>query len=279
MKSMNVWRRVGMLALGLCGPGLCGPGIFTPGIAHARGPVGQTGAGMNALSTTVFGTQFVPGHQPLNALSTTPYGTQITPTNSGPVRPGAMAPRVATSNSIQGTMLLFGNTPYGGAAAAPSTAPGFVAPQFNGSGSAAGFRETSFPAIWAGPLVIPESLGNPQPGSGLAPWPKFEYRSLSAYGDLEVGKQSSPPVNSSSTMANPVLQNRMNPATTNIGIPGKSLNEPYDYHALSAYGDLSREQESSPPAKSPAGKSPAEKLSPGNTATAPNSSTPKSPEQ
>jgi len=101
--------------------------------------------------------------------------------------------------------------------------------------------------------MLPESLGNPQQirvmpptgkkdAFGLAPWPKFDYRSISAYGDLDRGHPNSPATNSRSDNAvAPARPIGVNPATTNIGVPsGGDPAAPFDYHALSAYGDLPR---------------------------------------
>ena len=91
---------------------------------------------------------------------------------------------------------------------------------------------------------------------GLAPWPKFNYHSISAYGDSKGGQQNSPAANSRSDNAvAPAKPLRVNPATTNIGVPGGGgLAAPFDYHSLSAYGDLQRNQpQSTAPENPPAG--------------------------
>jgi hypothetical protein len=231
---------------------------FAAGPVLARGPVGGPG---------------------LNALSTTPYGTQITPTNQGPVggRPSGFygsllsqpVPRGSTNtnavmNSVNGMNIR--NVPYTGPSAGALTSPNFTAPQFNGSGMAAGMRVTSFSMTTPGPIMLPQSLGNPQQPGGakqpyganvLAPWAPFNYRSLSAYGSAQRGQQNSTEGNSRSENAPaPENSNRIDPATTNIGIPGAgNPGAPFDYHALSAYGYTERGQSpNAAPAIPPAAK-------------------------
>jgi hypothetical protein len=115
--------------------------------------------------------------------------------------------------------------------------------------------------------MLPESLGNPQQNgvmppagkngaSGLAPWPKFDYQSISAYRGVARGQQNSPAANSGAGNAvGPAKPAGVNPATTNIGVPGGGgPAAPFDYRSLSAYGDLDRNQpQSTAPGKSSAG--------------------------
>jgi hypothetical protein len=91
---------------------------------------------------------------------------------------------------------------------------------------------------------------------GLAPWPKFNYHSISAYGDVQRGQQNFPAENSRPGNAVvPAKPLRVNPAKTNIGVPGAGdPAAPFDYHALSAYGDLQRNQpQGTAPENAPAG--------------------------
>jgi hypothetical protein len=115
--------------------------------------------------------------------------------------------------------------------------------------------------------MLPESLGNPQEirvmpptgkkdAFGLAPWPKFDYHSISAYRGVDRGQQNAPAASSGSGIAvGPAKQSRVNPATTNVGVPGGGdPAAPFDYRSLSAYGDLERNQpQSIPPGNRPAG--------------------------
>jgi hypothetical protein len=274
--------------------------LFTlaPGRLLARGPAGISG--LNAPLTASIN----PTRPGLTALSTTPFGTQITPTNQGPVGgrpPGVfgslLSQPVVRPNTVTNTFngLNIRNVPYTGPSAGPSTSSGFIAPQWNGSGSAAGLRPTSFFTGAPGPFLSPESLGNPQQirvmpptgkrdAFGLAPWPKFNYHSISAYGDLEHGQQNSPAANPGSGKAvGPAKPLGVNPATTNIGVPGGgSPAAPFDYHSLSAYGERDQPQ-STAPENAPAGTavgSPTNVPRPGNR-PGPNSNsqqTPRPPE-
>jgi hypothetical protein len=288
MKSFKCLVWVGALA----GLGTLAQVTLTPSRLLARGPVGLAGgvaAGLN------------PTHSGLTALSTTPFGTQITPTNQGPVGgrpPGVfgsllsqpVVSRSAFTNSFNG--LNIRNVPYTGPSGALSTSPGFIGPQWNGSGSAAGLRPTSFYTGAPGPFMVPESLGNPgqirlMPPTGkkdvygLAPWPKFNYRSISAYGDLQSGQQNAPAENSRSGNAvGPAKPSGVNPAKTNIGVPGAGdAAAPFDYHSLSAYGDLQRDQpRSSAPENAPAGPATGSPNSPGaGNRPASNSNGPQTP--
>jgi hypothetical protein len=112
--------------------------------------------------------------------------------------------------------------------------------------------------------MLPESLGNPQQirimpptgkrdAYGLAPWPKFNYHSISAYGDSAGGQQNPPAANSgSSTAVAPAKPIGVNPATTNIGVPGGGdPAAPFNYHSLSAYGDLPRNESQSTAPENP----------------------------
>src|SRR5580704_5572907 len=142
---------------------------LAPGRLLARGPAGIAGPNSPSTMTRVYGSP-----TGLNALSTTPFGTQITPTNQGPV--GGRPPGVYGSllsqpvpnsgiftNSVNGMSIR--NVPYTGPSASLLTSPGFTASQFNGSGSAAGLRPTSFYYGTPGPIMLPQSLGNPEQNS------------------------------------------------------------------------------------------------------------------
>jgi len=247
MKSLKclVWLSA------LTGLGTMAQITLTTGRLLARGPVGISG--QNAPRSG------------LTALSTTPFGTQITPTNQGPVGglPSGMYGSIlsqpivrpsSVTNSFNGMNIR--SVPYTGPTGSLFlTNPEFTAPQWNGSGSAAGQRPTFFFTGPPGPFMLPESLGNPEQirvmpptgkkdAFGLAPWPKFNYHSISAYGDVERGPENSPAANSrSGNPVGPAKPLRANPATTNIGVPGGTdPAAPFDYHALSAYGDVQRNQ-------------------------------------
>jgi hypothetical protein len=196
------------------------------------------------------------GRPALNALSTTVYGTQITPTNAGPIagrRAFAINPGFATApvpgnvgtNSINSTMSLMRNAPYGGSAAGivPSTVG---VPQYNGTGNATGLLRTpSFSSGFPGPLMIPDSLGNPtlqnapngatpNGAAGNQAANLFDVRSLSAYGDLQGdSQQSSPPASSPAG----------NRASRGNIPPMWPAGAGFDVHSLSAYGDLERAEQ------------------------------------
>ncbi len=227
MKSFKCLVRVGALT----GLGILPLTTLATGKVLARGPAGISGLNPAAVGLN-------PMRPGLTALSTTPFGTQITPTNQGPVggRPpgqfgSLLSQPVVRPSNVTNTFngLNIRNVPYTGPSAVPWTSPG---PQWNGSGSAAGLPPTSFFSGVPGPYLLPESLGNPQqirvmPPTGkkdvygLAPWPKFNYRTISAYGDLDRGQQNSPAANSRSDNAvAPAKPIGVNPATTNIGVPG-----------------------------------------------------------
>ena len=209
--------------------------------AQARGPVGRPG---------------------LNALSTTVYGTQITPTNAGPVGgrpvgaigPGFRSPALPQSfmgtSSTNATNSLFRNAPYGGPPAGIGAGGSSLAvPQYNGTGNASGLLRTNpYSSGLLGPVLVPDSLGNPMMssgqnsaatnngalGNGANAGSPFDYRQLSAYGDLERNGQQSVPADY---------------WRTNKGGLGNGPESvaPFDVRSLSAYGDLERNGQQSVP--------------------------------
>jgi|HubBroStandDraft_6_1064221.scaffolds.fasta_scaffold12064_3 hypothetical protein len=226
----------------VCFVGLAGLGALTVNSAYAqaRGPAGRPG---------------------LNALSTTVYGTPITPTNQGPVGPrprGGVLPGFPSSwlpqtqmgtSSTNATNSLLRNSPYSGSATGIGAGgSGLTVPQYNGTGNSTGLLPTNpYSSGRLGPVFIPESLGNPTPngqntmpngqnpagmnnsalGNGPNSMATFDYRSLSAYGDLERnGQQTVPPGYWRTDYR--TLGDRPESGT------------PFDFRSLSAYGDLER---------------------------------------
>jgi hypothetical protein len=199
-----------------------------------------------------------------NALSTTVYGTQAPGirTNAGPIAgrpafaispnfPTAPVPRLGGTNSIRQTNALFGNTPYAGPQPPPG-GTGINEPGWNGTGNPSGrLRSPSFSRNVPGPLLIPESLGNPEQkedeiptlnGPPLTGKRAAAYRatmdayvrSISAYGTAEPGApETSPPAKPQT--GEPTLRRSRWPEWPN--------EKAFDVHSISAYGDLERAEE------------------------------------
>jgi hypothetical protein len=234
----------------VCFAGLVGLGALTVNSAYAqaRGAAGRPG---------------------LNALSTTVYGTPITPTNQGPVGPrprGGVLPGFPSSwlpqtqtgtSTTNATNSLLRNAPYGGPSAAVGPGgSGLTVPQYNGTGNSTGLLPTNpYPSGRLGPVFIPESLGNPTPPNGENTMPNgqnqagtnnsargngpnsmttIDVRSLSAYGDLERnGQQTVPP-------------GYWRTDYRALGDKSDS-GAPLDFWSLSAYGDLERNGQQTAP--------------------------------